>query len=382
MVPLPSLDQQLLILIVEGTMHTAFFARYGSFSHHNIGGTDSIVRRLSYDLAARDHRTEFVTFRAPLQMESKGQGGVPVCDFIQLDDALDYIKDKFDNVITIYLPPKERIKYAAFRRKECNRIRFHREYEAWPESFFRRELSFAEAHIAPYNGLVICVSPRLQRYWAKRSKNTTLLWPSVPDDFFIKPEEKSCSDKLRVAFMGRLEPGKGTSIAYDFFRYLAKCQPNIETAIYGYPWSRNPETIRFHETLTNQKIIPYESTQYEGYSPEVDKAICQRLREVDVLFLPYTRLSSTIDTPLVLLEGMAHLCAVMLPPLGDLPFIYGTTKYLIKDLMDFAEMEKTLLKIWDNLNEERARIYAQSADLGFHTTKVVDKLLRSVNLLI
>ncbi len=153
---------------------------------------------------------------------------------------------------------------------------------------------FAEGHLAPYNGLVVCVSRRLQRYWSRRTKNALLLWPPVPHDFFMKPEQKSYSDKLRVAFMGRLEPGKGVSVVYEFFKYLAKRQPYIDTHIYGYPWKWNPETIHFHEMLAKQKVISYEFTKYEDYSVELDHTIHQRLSEIDVLFLPYSRLSSTI----------------------------------------------------------------------------------------
>ena len=359
-------------------MRIAFFALYGSFSHYNIGGTDSIIRRLSYELASRNHEVSFVTFGSPRQMESAGRSGVPVYDFVCLKDALNYMEGRFEDITTIYLPPRERIEYALFRRQERNRIRFHREFEAWPESFLRRQLSFAEAYIAPYNGLTICISPRLRNYWLKWSKNATLLWPSVPDNFFLKLEGKTHSDRLRIAFIGRLEPGKGISIVYEFFKYLAKRQPNIDTGIYGYPWKRDPETMRIHEMLMNQKTVPYEFTRYEGYSSEVDDGIRQILREVDVLFLPYTRLSSTIDTPLVLLEGMAHLCAAMFPPVGDLPFVYGTNEYVIDDLTDFAGMEKTLLKIQDNLIEERTRIYSQVDELGFQTTRVADKLIGSI----
>ncbi len=93
-------------------MRIAFFAHFGTFSHYNIGGTDSIARRISYELAARKHKTRFVTFGAPQQVQSEGQNGVPVRDFVQLEDALHYLRTGFDDVITIHLPPRQRIKYA------------------------------------------------------------------------------------------------------------------------------------------------------------------------------------------------------------------------------------------------------------------------------
>jgi len=355
-------------------MKIAFFGKYGSFGHYNIGGTDSIVRRLSYGLVSKGHEVNFITFGAQNKEDLLGENGIPVSNFKFLNDAFKAIAGRYDHIITIYLPAKYRLPYLIFRWNKRKSTRFHYIFQAWPESSFKRQLMFAESRLAPYNGFLLCISPRLYRHVSRWAKNSVLLLPPVPKNYFITPEKKPKSGRLRLTYMGRLDPGKGVSVAIRLFRYLAKEAPEIQTRICGYPWKHNTETMRLHEKLINQDTIIYEPTTYEGYSQAVDNNVGHVLRETDILFLPYDKLSSTIDMPLLLLEGMSQLCAVVTRPLGDLPEIYGTDQWMLQDLSNPEVCFRLIRRLAERLDEERDRLYNQCEKLKFRTNEIVQEL--------
>lgn len=360
-------------------MKIAFFGLYGSFGHYNIGGTDSIVRRISYELVEKGHKVDFVTYGAPKRNFLQGENNVPVYDFESINDAFDAMAGVYDHVITIYLLPRQRLSYLLFRRHEGNRTYFHYIFQAWPESPLKRRLMFAESRLYPYNGFLFCVSPRLNNYVSKFSKRSVLLFPPVPEDYFLTQEKKPENKRLSVTYMGRLDPGKGIAFAIELFRYMAEKSPEIQTRIYGYPWKYNPETKRIHDELLAQDTIYYEATEYEKYSPTVDEKVQNVLRETDILFLPYDKLSSTIDTPLLLLEGMAHLCIVVTRPLGDMPEIYGTNDSMGPTLSDHNACLNLIKNASLELGRERSRLETRCRELKFSVSEVVETLLNCLN---
>jgi glycosyltransferase involved in cell wall biosynthesis len=178
--------------------------------------------------------------------------------------------------------------------------------------------------------------------------------------------------------MGRIDPGKGVSTAIELFSYLTKEAPEIRTRIYGYPWKHKPESKKLHEELLMQDEIFYEPINFEGYTQAVDENVRCILKETDVLFLPYDKLSSSVDTPLLLLEGMAHLCFVITKPLGNIPQIYGTTEWLLTDFSNPEMFRDFLMRIPPNLDQERKRLYAHCRDLQFQSPSVVNQFLSTI----
>lgn len=361
-------------------MMIAVFGRHSSFDYYHIGGVDSFARRLGCELARRGEQVDFVHFDAPEQRQEDTPEGIRLRYCRTLRDGLQALAGRYDHVVTIYVPPRQRLAYARFRYREAKRTRFHLLYAGWPESRVKRELLFLESRLAPYNGYLFCVSPRQQRYVSKWSKRAILLLPPVPEDYFLRPEEKPAHDRLRIVYMGRVDPGKGIATATALFKHLQK-SGELEARIYGYPWKHDPESMRLHNQLLAQDDVLYEPTDFTGYSPTLDAKVHEILRETDVLFLPYDKLSSTIDTPLLLLEGMAHLCAVVTRPLGSIPEIYGTTKWMLDDLTDHCRVERLFRELAEGLAEERQRLVKRNQELKFGVRDVVDQFceaLRSV----
>jgi glycosyltransferase involved in cell wall biosynthesis len=351
-------------------MQIAFFGAYKSFDYHQIGGMDSLARRLGIELIQRSDEVSFVHFNCPEERSGKTAEGISISYFVRFDDALRFMARRFDHVLTIYVPPKQRLIWMRFRNKESHRTYFHKLYSGWSEYWLKRTMGFAEAMIMPYNGTLFCVSPRLKQQVSKWSKRAALLLPPVPESYFLKPEDKPKNKRLRITYMGRVDPGKGVSVAIGLFRYLAKKAPEIQTRICGYPWKHKPETMKFHEELLTQDEIIYEPTVFEGYSQAVDKNVRRVLRETDILFLPYDKLSSTIDTPLLLLEGMAHLCVVITRPLGGLPEVYGSGEFMLPNISDKERCLELLRQLSGRLNEERIRLAIQNKKLKFQACEV------------
>ena len=185
--------------------------------------------------------------------------------------------------------------------------------------------------------------------WSARG---ALLLPPVPESFFLAPEDKPRHEELRVNYIGRTEPGKGIEAVLALFTLL-KNRPEVQVAIYGYHHPNSTPSVQVHEELSRQTDIPYFYTPYAGYTPEVDENMGRRLRDTDILVLPYQRISSTMDTPLLLTEGMASLCAVATRPLGDIPSIYGSGPFIINSPGGIAAAATAILGAREVLEAER-----------------------------
>ena len=356
-------------------MKIAFFGLYESFDYYRIGGTDSIARRLAVELRARGEQVEFVHFGAPTCREETAPESIALRYYQAFDESLKALANQCDHIITIYVPPKYHLAYARFRWKTKSRARFHFLYSVWPSSRAKRRLLSAELRIAPYNGHLLCISPRLCRSVSQWADRAMLLLPPVPQNYFLTPEEKPVADRLRITYVGRLDPGKGAREAFSFFKYLRHHRPTIQTRICGYPWAHRAETMRLHQELAAQDVVEFEPTEVGRYSSIADTNVRRILRQTDVLFLPYKKLNSTIDTPLLILEGMASLCVVITRPLGDLPELYGTEAFMLQDMLDYSGLLKMLVSLQERIAFERQRLAQRVLTQRFSTREVVDKLL-------
>lgn len=358
-------------------MKIAFFGSAYSFDYHHIGGTDSIARRLGYELVRRGEKVDFVHFDAPWKKEIDTPVGIHLRYCSTFVDGLQALAGRYDHVVTIYVPPRQRLAYASFRHREARRTQFHLLYAGWPESWVKRELLFLESRLAPYNGYLFCVSPRQHRYVSQWSKRALLLLPPVPEEYFLSLQDKPRHDRMNIVYLGRVDSGKGIAMAIALFKYLGR-STEFESRICGYPWKHNPESMRLHNELLAQDDIFYTPTDFTAYSPKVDDKVHEILRETDVLFLPYDKLSSTIDTPLVLLEGIAHLCAVVTRPLGNLPEIYGTKEWMLDEMTDHRRVKRLLRELAEGLAEERHRLIRRNRELKFNLDHVVEQFCEAL----
>lgn len=357
-------------------MRIVFFGLYESFDFKYIGGMESLVRRLGLSLTKLGDQVEFVYYAAQEEKCESLSEGIKLCYFRTVEDSLDYIAyGQCDHIISIYLKPRDRLTYAHFRKMHKDKMKFHHIYSCWNESRIKRELLFAEARIFPFNGTLFCISPRIHKYVSRWAPHSALLLPPVPQSYFCQPHDKPGDEKLRVTFAGRIDPGKGTDRAANILERIGK-NKDIEARLYGFMWLHRPQTVELHEQLLANPNIDYRPTEYKDWSPKADKNFGRILRETDILLLPYKKLSSTVDMPLLLLEGMANLCAVIIPPLGDLHDTYGNSEFLLKSAWDTEKVIKLIGRASELLIAERKRLVLRNKQLGFNV-KVITENFRS-----
>lgn len=355
----------------------AFFGLWPAFNHEHIGGTNSIIRRLSVCLKARGDDIAFVYYGCQTNKNEMGENGIKIIYCKNVSDSLKVLSNGFDHVLSIYLLPKDRLSYARCRKANAKQMRFHHLYLGWNESFIKRQLLFTEARLFPYNGCLFCVSPRIHRYVSTWAQKARLLLPPVPNTFFLTPSQKTKSDKIRVTYCGRVDAAKGALEVSELFKLL-ESKNNVSVRICGFPWRHKPETIALHDRLLTNSAVCYEPIEYEHWTTQVDEGLRNILQETDILLLPYRKLSSTVDTPLLLLEGMANLCAIISPNLGDIHHIYGASIFNLADKWRTDVVLKLIENAAIHLSAERKRVFLQSSSNSFDAQSVCSYFRESI----
>lgn len=109
--------------------------------------------------------------------------------------------------------------------------------------------------------------------------------------------------------------------------------------------------------LKEQNEFEYLDLPFTGHNMEVEKFVGDFFTNTDVYFTPYRKLSSTIDTPLLIQEAMAGLSAIITKPFGNLGWLYGNPDFLLKDDYFFMQnAEKLILEVGCKLKIERKRL--------------------------
>ncbi|MEO0230922.1 MAG: glycosyltransferase [candidate division WOR-3 bacterium] len=360
-------------------MKIAFFGLKQAFDYFQIGGTESFIRRLSLKLLHNEMSVDYILYGNNENNEFNSSR-INLRYFKTFEDSLNFINSKeYNHIITIYLLRKDRIKFALFRRKRSNLIKFHFIYFSWPDSWLKKKLYFQEAKFFPYNGKLFCISKRQYEYVKRWANNVVYLLPPVPDNYFLKLEEKPINEKIRITFLGRVDPGKGIDEVIEIFKTL-KGNDKFDCSIYGIHIPEHKESFKIHNFLKNQDEIKYIEVERKKYSPEVEEMVRNVLKNTDILILPYKKLSSTIDTPLTLLEAMASLCVVITKPFGNIPDIYGKSKFIIPS-ENFVNNTLNLLNsiTYKDLIEERKRIYERNNILNFKASSVAKKFIEALD---
>lgn len=356
-------------------MRIAFWGWRNSFDYFQIGGTESFVRRLTEGLVGSGAEVDYVMYGSSERHEVKLSAVFKLRYFVRFEDALAFLSNNYDHIVTIYLFPLDRLKFARFRKRYGNDIKFHFVYLGWPDLSIKRWFYFAEAKLFPYNGRLLCISRRQYRHLRQSLGNVTYLMPPVPENFFIEPEDKPIHEKIKITFLGRIDVGKGIEDVIEIFKVLNKSS-RFECSIYGIHIRENKKSLMLHNWLKEQDEINYIEIDRQNYSRNVEEMVSGVLRESDIFIQPYKRLSSTIDTPLLLLEAMASLCVVITKPFGNIPEIYGESRFLIPVDNFLSDATAFLQNVsLDEIRRERKRIYEQNKTLSFQTAEMTRTFL-------
>lgn len=357
-------------------MKIAFFGQRKFFDYFLIGGFQSYIRRLAQGLAQRGHEIEYVLYDAPQEKGSQVAPRLTLAYCRTFDQGLTRVlTGNYDHVLRVWLSRQDRLRYIWAIRRHGPKTKWHQFCLAWPDAPLKRSLVVLDSYLSPFRGMAFCVSYRQYSAIKNYQKNAYLALPPVPEEYFLTPVQKGQNSRINVTFLGNLTPDK---FGAEVIALFEKLQPDsrFRFSIYGTHDRSNPLSVKMHNYLQRQKAITYVHVDMEGYSLEIDALVRRVLQETDVFVQPYRTLQNTLDTPLLLLEAMASLCAVMTTPLGSVQDIYGRSRFLLP-AEGFPERVENVLTCltWESLLAERNRILERNRKLRFHQTAVLENLL-------
>jgi glycosyltransferase involved in cell wall biosynthesis len=347
----------------------SFFGLQQAFDYRHIGGSESITRRLAKQLSQDDdiEAVDYVYFGAPRTETQRVMTRTSVRYFSAFADAARALLG-YDHVVSLYLTPRTRIPYIAFRTRQRDRIQFHALVTQWRGAPLKRLLWLADLQLVPPNGAVFAISPRLLALVKRWARRPFLMLPPVPDDWFLRVSDKPIHSLLRVTYVGRVDPGKGAAEAVELF-YRLKNDKRFSCRFLGYLYEPGRVSGTEEELYRLLKALPagtFVESNYTTYSPQLDQIARNAMAETDVLLLPYRDVSSTADMPLVFMEGMASLCALVIPQsAADLPQVYGPSPFYIRGEDWVKCITEILASAGDWLEEERQRSEERNARLNF-----------------
>lgn len=362
-------------------MRIAFFGHRDTFDYFHIGGFQSFVRRLSSQIIRMGFKVDYILYSAQTEKEVEVIPNLKLKYFKKIEDAIYAMSAHlYDHIIHVRIPSYfVRFKIAFIYKKHLKHIRYHYISFIWSDSWIKRNLMVIEANLNTRNGKIIAVSPRLWRFLKKRTKNVYFILPPVPKDYFVSPKDKPINNKIKISFIGVIYPDKGIDKVIELFKIL-KDDPKFDCRIYAIYEPRNKFSTEIRDWLKKQKIIKYTEIDRYNYTSEIENFVKKILKETDVFIQPYTSLGATVDTPLLLLEAMASLCAVITTPIGSIPEIYGKSKYFFSPKEEISSIVRFLKNItFEEIEAERQRIFEQNKKLEFELSKVANKFIEILN---
>jgi len=356
-------------------MKIAFFGLRRFFDYFRIGGFESFVRRLALGMASSGNDIDYILYDAPAGRIVAVSPNLKMIYCRTFGEGVSrLLAGDYDHIFTVRLARGDRLKYPFLIRKSGRRTRWHHLCLAWPEAIYKRPLTILEGRLNSFRGYNICVSPRQYRAVRRFNKASCLVIPPVPEEYFLTLAAKRQNRKINVTFLGNLTRDKGVDEIIGLFKTLGQ-NPRFHCSIYGTYDRHNPDSVELHRGLQSQPDIAYTNVDLENYSPAIDVMVKNVLQDTDVFLQPYRRLENTLDLPLLLLEAMASLCAVITTPAGDVADIYGESKFVIP-LPQFRRQAENLLTHLsrEEIMAERERLYRRNRELNFNQTSVAGRL--------
>jgi len=343
-------------------MTIAFLGVKGSISYIRIGGCESIVRRLSHKLEEKGHKVYIITYQEENKENTTITSGIERVKLQTFNDVISFLKENnILNVLTFFVAWKDRPRLFFFTLFN-SAITFSTIITNYKTNIIKRLIFNIETALNYRKGIIYCSSPRLLSGFSLLSKsNSKLLIPPVDDDFFTKTKNKTLDKNktLHIAYMGRLDYGKGSDIAIKYFENSKL--DNVTFHVFGYPHKTDPFSVKQHDNLNNQKRIKYHETKVNNYSPAIDTFLKETIDQIDVFVLPYRFVHSTIDSPLVPLEIMARKTLYLTTDVTGM-------EHLIIDKKLVVDIEK------DNIDDQLIEIKNNPAPLEEALNNLQNKL--------
>ena len=358
----------------------AFIGYYKTFCYQDIGGANSIVRRLSNSMS--DSREIFhLTYGAESKEYSSSINDIKQHHFVSFRSMLTFAyNNNILDLMIIYLKPIDYLTVLSFRIFNRS-MTFHSLISSLSSSLLKRILYKMQVRRV-VNGKIFCVSKQLVSFFKSCGGRVIHLIPPVDDAFFIDSNlrDSKKSKKVRIAFMGRIDLGKGTDIAINYFEKSTLSHEKFEFYVYGYPHESDASSMALHNKLLDEdcKINYVQSPVWDGYSPKVDQFLANLIDEVDLFYLPYRTISSTIDTPLVPLEILARGGLFLATDFPQIKDIISDHRFILplNEISLISVIDDRILQLTNNHGRGSQGQFL--GNLDFKTSSVASLLERSI----
>lgn len=328
----------------------AFFGHVESCDPRRIGGCESFIRRLSSSLVSSNISVSIVMYGARQEQELKWNN-LKLFYFNSFSGALKKLDSQdFNYIGEVYIHKRYYLRYLLFKKQKQNKTKFFSIFLTWPEGKIRRYLTIKVKTL--FCKSVFAVSPRLVREINEKGISAVWLPPLIPDRYFSLG--RKLREKIVMSYIGRISPDKGINNLLRTFEDVQKFfGERVSLKIYGYYDPLNRESTILYEKLKILKGVEQQIQSHKNYqySPQGEELLLNRLRETDILVLPYENLRGTIDIPFLVLEGLAAGCLVISTDIGDVSEIIGKRGLTFRNN---SELKKNL---WELLSSKMFKRY-------------------------
>jgi hypothetical protein len=336
-----------------------FYGLYGSFSIDKVGGIESIIRRLADVHIANGGKVVLIYYGSKKHnITNEKDGEITIINIVSFFDALKTLNSYNKSIIiNIYSTPIERIRHHFFKKK----YKYFIILSSFPESSIKKLLIKLQTRFIKKNVKYITLSKRINSKLVSKKTTSFFLPPPIMDDFFIKKNEVNKSTKI-IAFMGRLDFGKGADIAYNVFNHLSK-NSDLKFNFYSYHWKNDDWAQILSEKIKKHPRMNLIEESVDNYSKDIDIKLANCIDSTDLFFLPYRFLMSTVDTPLVPLEILSRngkIYTTDFEPFDDLKPL-GCNVFSTKKLNNVNFLSQQIIEVLDRpMIENNLTIYKAS----------------------
>ena len=286
-----------------------FFNYLDTITPKRVGGLDTTARAISEVAKSIGCEVCYISYGWPKDQQISESEDIRVGN---LQEALDLLKARGDIVVSFHMNKKDRFRYARFRHRMRKSLRFVFYVSVWNPNRLKRLLGLLEL-IYPFNGGSFGASERIMRLMRFYDRNADLLYPLTRAEASGQSSSPSRVSKtpIKISFAGRFDKRKGLLHAIAVMqatRDLVPCRCEIA----GYFWPNDPDEQEIRVAFAANPFIDVWETKVNEWSEQTEQRLEDQLASTDVMLLPYQKLSSTVDTPLLVLEAMAKHCVIYL----------------------------------------------------------------------
>ncbi len=331
----------------NGNMKFLFVGSEKNLDLDRIGGIESVMRELISFLVRQGNKVEILLInddKKDKKVFITENGDVPIF-IMKKSEARKYILGNFD-VINFLQSPFENPFFALrfFLMKKMKNTLAVKLYFTFPtvnniDIQQKMKLKFLIDK-------TLVFSKRMENKLKKITKDVTFLYPPVSEYYIKNKRNNRKKEKIEILFAGRLSRDKGLEIVIDVFKELPDSE--FSKNIIGYFADKSDE----EKYLPRLQNINPDKLEIEEHKNENRERAFLPLNQYDILLLPYQELGPTLDTPLLILEGLASGCIIVTSGIEPVSSIEGNIIFV----KNFTESSQFIDAIKRIKNPESTRV--------------------------